>query len=146
MNGCSRAEVRDSATAEQWAGKLLSGKQVSEVAELDWWELSAAGSCVTLRCACSPWHLPSLSQVTPAAGCGSSSPWGCCWLPALHGAVAPQVSVLLRDGVNPFPGTCNCISCSSVSQREWLESFPLGGFDFFSSSWQTVLGATAAAC
>lgn len=53
------------------------------------------------------WHLPSPPQVTPAAGCGSSSLWGCCWLPALHGAVAPQVSVLLRDGLHPFPVTAS---------------------------------------
>lgn len=38
-------------TAEHSAGKLLSEKQVSDLAELDGWELSAAGPCVTLQCA-----------------------------------------------------------------------------------------------
>lgn len=89
-------------TAEHSAGKLLSEKQVSELAELDGWEQSVEGSCVTaIYCS---WHLPS-PQVTPAAGCGSSSPWGCCWLPALHGAVVSQVSVLLRGGLQPSPVT-----------------------------------------
>lgn len=66
---------------------------------------------------------PLNKAVTPAAGCGSSSLWGCCWLPALPGAAALQYFIAVEMQTKCWESRSGqTLSWRSSSQALWSVS------------------------